>query len=75
VHRDRYDDTSLGADLDAYDAMRLERQPIPPEKQRHVDRYGALDNARWSENIARQLSLPERAGFRAWLKGQGISLG
>lgn len=75
VHRDAYDDSTLESAVDRYDQMRLERQPIPPEKQRHVDRYGALDNARWSENIARQLSVPERDGFRHWLKGIGINLG
>lgn len=74
VHRDSYDDAALESYVDQYDQLRLERQPIPPEKQRHVDRYGALDNARWSENIARQLSLPERDGFRQWLKGVGINL-
>jgi len=75
VHRDRYDDSRLEQNIDQYDALRLERQPIPPEKQRHVDRYGALDNARWSENISRQLSVPERDGFREWLKDIKINLG
>jgi len=74
VHRDRYDDSELERGIDQYDELRLERQPIPPEKQRHVDRYGALDNARWSENIARQLSVPERDGFRDWLKRININL-
>lgn len=75
VHRDRYDDSMLETELDRYDSMRLERQPIGPDRQRHVDRYGALDNARWSENISRQLSVPERDGFRQWLEGHGIKLG
>jgi nitroreductase/FMN reductase [NAD(P)H] len=72
VHRDRYDDSGLEAAVQAYDARRHARQPILPEKQRHTDTYGALDRCPWSENVTRQLSLPERAAFREFLAKQGI---
>src|SRR3546814_10342318 len=34
IHRDRYDDGDLEAEVDAYDRRRNARQPIPPETQR-----------------------------------------
>jgi nitroreductase len=74
VHTDRYDDSALEADVEAYDRRRHARRPITPDKQRHVDMYGALDYCPWSENITRQLSLPERAGFRAFLERHGFDL-
>lgn len=72
VHRDRYDDSTLESAIEAYDRRRFERQPILPEKQRHTDKYGALDYCPWSENVTRQLSLPERADFREFLARRGI---
>lgn len=72
VHRDRYDDSNLAAAVAAYDTRRHARQPLLPEKQRHTETYGALDCCPWSENVTRQLSLPERAAFRAFLAKQGI---
>lgn len=74
IHHDIYDDSTLTADIDAYDERVFAVAPIPPEKQRHVDRYGVAERGTWSENVARQLSLPERADFRGWLRRQGISL-
>lgn len=70
VHRERYDDAGLAAALPAYDALR------PPGKPRYPEVHGpAPEGCRWSENAARQLSVPERAGFRAWLATKDISLG
>jgi nitroreductase len=74
VHQDRYDDSGLEDEVAAYDARRHARFPIKPESQRHSDKYGVLDVCTWSENVARQLSLPERDGFRAFLNGHGLSL-
>jgi nitroreductase/FMN reductase [NAD(P)H] len=74
IHEDRYDDAGLEAAVDAYDDRIFASKPIPPEKQRHVDRYGVAARGVWSENVARQLSVPERAGFRDWLRRQDLSL-
>ena len=74
-HLDRYDDSRLEEELAAYDDRVFAAAPIPPEKQRHVDLYGPAERGTWSEQTARQLSQPERQGFRAWLARQGISLG
>ncbi|PWS38047.1 NADPH-dependent oxidoreductase [Falsiroseomonas bella] len=70
IHRERYDDSGLAAALPAYDALR------PPGKPRYPEVHGAKpEGCAWSENAARQLSVPERANFRAWLATKGINLG
>lgn len=74
VHENAYDDSGLETAVMRYDAERRRRHPIAPEKQRHVDRYGVNPECGWSENAARQLSVPERSGFRTWLASRGINL-
>ena len=70
VHRERYDDSGLAAALPGYDALR------PPAKPRYPEVHGAKpEGCSWSENAARQLSVPERANFRAWLATKDITLG
>ncbi len=74
VHTDRYDDSGLTADIDAYDARRHTIFPQSPERQRHPDRFGVADPYYWSEGVARQLALPERAGLRDFLLSHGFAL-
>ena len=74
IHRDRYDDTSLEAEIADYDQRRHDIFPIPPTSQRHADKYGVAEICTWSENVARQLSVPERAGFREFLVSRGFDL-
>ncbi|MDJ0683166.1 MAG: nitroreductase family protein [Alphaproteobacteria bacterium] len=74
IHRNRYDSADLDTAIAAYDARRHATAPIPPGKQRHVDRYGVKQGLTWSENAARQMSVPERTGFAAFLKGRGFAL-
>ncbi|MFC7538564.1 nitroreductase family protein [Siccirubricoccus deserti] len=69
VHQETYDDSGLEAALPAYDTLR------PPAKPRYPDIHGPKpEGCGWSENAARQLSVPERFGLRTWLKLQGITL-
>jgi FMN reductase [NAD(P)H] len=69
VHRERYDDAGLEAALPAYDAAR------PPAKPRYPEILGPKpEGCGWSENAARQLSVPERFGLRTWLKLRGLAL-
>ncbi|MBR0656434.1 nitroreductase family protein [Plastoroseomonas arctica] len=71
VHQERYadDDDALAAALPAYDALR------PPGKPRYPEIHGpAPEGCVWSENVARQLSVPERFGFATWLRGRGFDL-
>ena len=74
IHREKYADEALKIEVDAYDERNHERSPLSPENQRHTDNYGVLEKCTWSENIARQLSLPERQDFANWLKSRGIDL-
>jgi nitroreductase/FMN reductase [NAD(P)H] len=70
IHRERYDDSGLAAVLPTYDALRA------PTKPRYPEVHGAKpEGCVWSENSARQLSVPERANFRSWLASKGINLG
>jgi nitroreductase len=74
IHRDRYDDGALESEIEAYDQRRHDIFPIVPDKQRHADKYGAAEYCPWSENAVRQLSIPERPGFREYLKNRGFAL-
>ena len=70
IHHERYDDSALAIAIPAYDALR------PPGKPRYPEVHGAKpEGCVWSDNAARQLSVPERANFRAWLATKGINLG
>jgi nitroreductase/FMN reductase [NAD(P)H] len=72
VHVDRYDESGLGAQIDAYDRRRHALQPY--RRQRHGDRYANVDFYGWSEDKVRQYSVPERADFGAFIRGKGFSL-
>jgi nitroreductase/FMN reductase [NAD(P)H] len=69
VHRERYDASAEAEDIAAYDARRERAKPRYPEIHGPVP-----EGCAWSENVARQLSVPERAGFRAWLRSRGFAL-
>ncbi len=64
VHRERYDDTRLESSVRSYDERRRAREPLAAASLKNNDVYGPKDGATWSENLARQLSVPERFGFR-----------
>ncbi len=74
VHTDRYDDGGLEAGIDSYDRLRHAIFAQPADRQRHPDRFGIADPYYWSEGVARQLALPERAGFRDFLLSHGFAL-
>ena len=74
VHRNCYSDSNLEKAVDDYDQRRHEKYAIPPEKQRHTEKYGVLERCVWSENVARQLSLPERPEFKDFLNKHGFDL-
>jgi nitroreductase/FMN reductase [NAD(P)H] len=74
VHRERYDDSRLPAEIAAYDERRRQREPVAPGSLKNNDVYPPREGVGWSENVARQLSVPERFGFRAYLKTKGFDL-
>lgn len=74
VHIDRYDDSGLAAAVDGYDRRRDARHSLK-DRQREAARFGIADFYGWSEDKARQAMTPEGAGFAAWLKAHGFTLG
>ena len=74
VHRERYDDSALEQDVAAYDARRAAREPKAPGGLKNRDVYPVREGVGWSEDVARQLSVPERFGFAAYLKTKGFDL-
>lgn len=74
VHRDRYDDADLEAQVDGYDARRRAVQPIARDKQRLPERYGTVQGYGWSEDKARQVSETAREDFGAFIRAQGFRL-
>jgi FMN reductase [NAD(P)H] len=74
VHRERYDDSALERDAAAYDARRREREPVAPGSLKNNDVYKPREGVGWSENVARQLSVPERFGFATYLRTKGFDL-
>jgi nitroreductase/FMN reductase [NAD(P)H] len=74
VHRERYEDSGLEQDVTAYDARRREREPKAPGSLKNTDVYPPREGVGWSEDVARQLSVPERFGFAAYLRTKGFDL-
>ena len=72
VHTNRYDESSAKEKIDAYDRRRHTLAPY--RKQRYADRYANVDFYGWSEDKARQYSIPERADFGAFIREKGFSL-
>ncbi len=74
VHREHYDDSALESELANYDQRRNDRDPVAAGSLKNNDVYPPRDGVGWSENAARQLSVPERFGFSAYLKTKGFDL-
>ena len=72
LHRDRYDESGLKDKIAAYDRRRHAVQPY--KTQRYTDRFGESADYGWSEDKARQYSVPERADFGAFVRGKGFKL-
>ena len=74
IHFNKYDEKDLIQKINKYDERVFKKDPIPENKQRHVDLYGVAKKGTWSENISRQLSVPERTNFKKWLNENGFNL-
>src|SRR5262245_694612 len=74
VHTDRYDDGDLPAQLEDYDRRREARHATPRENQRFPERFGYADPYGWSEDKARQYSVPERHNFGPFVRQHGFGL-
>jgi FMN reductase [NAD(P)H] len=74
VHTDRYDDRALPDEVEAYDRRREARHRTPRESQRFPDRFGYAESYGWSEDKARQYSVPERHNFGPFIRRHGFAL-
>ena len=72
VHTDRFDETNLKENIDAYDQRRHAVHPL--RKQRHGKLYPDAPFNGWSEDKARHYSVPERADFGAFIRHKKFSL-
>ena len=72
LHRDRYDESGLRDKVAAYDRRRNET--LPYKSQRFTDKLGESADYGWSEDKARQYSVPERADFGAFVRVKGFKL-
>jgi FMN reductase [NAD(P)H] len=74
THFDKYNEKDLIHEINKYDERVFKKDPILENNQRHVDLYGVAKKGTWSENISRQLSVPERSHFKKWLQKNGFNL-
>lgn len=74
VHRERYDDSGLADQVGQYDERRRAREPVAANSLKNIDVYPPREGVGWGENVARQLSVPERFGFAAYLRTKGFDL-
>ena len=74
MHTDRYDDSRFEALVDDYDRRREARHATPRESQRLPDRWGYAERYGWSEDKARQYSVPQRHRFGPYVRRQGFGL-
>jgi nitroreductase/FMN reductase [NAD(P)H] len=74
VHIDHYDDSNLEAEIDDYDRRRSARHSIAENDWRQVERFGRPSFYGWSEDKARQVSVPERQDFGAFVRRQCFKL-
>jgi nitroreductase/FMN reductase [NAD(P)H] len=72
VHADTFDESDLETRIDAYDRRRAAAQPI--SKQKETDRFGESEFYGWSEDKARQYSVPQRSDFGAYIRAKGFNL-
>jgi nitroreductase len=72
VHSNRFDDTQVRQQVDAYDRRR--HAIFPYRQQRDEARFGRAEFYGWSEDKARQYASPERADFGAYVRRRGFKL-
>jgi nitroreductase len=72
VHLDRFSDEGIREAVEAYDARRAAVQPF--RRQRMVETLGSVEPYGWSEDKARQYSVPEREDWGAFVRAKGFDL-
>jgi len=73
LHADRYNESSLAEDIEAYDHRRVARHAPPREQQRAPETFGYADFYGWSEDKARQaVAQAEGETFPPYLRARGF---
>lgn len=72
LHHNRFNDKQIQSDIESYDEYRQQHQPY--EDQLHTDHFGVSDDYGWSQEKARQYSVPQRVDFGCFVRNKGFSL-
>jgi nitroreductase len=72
VHTERFNEIDLASAIDAYDRRRAAARPY--RNQRETMRFGRNDFYGWSEDKARQYSVPLRDDFGAFVRAKDFHL-
>ena len=72
VHTDRFDESRVRENVEAYDRRRHERMAYG--KQRGTKKWGEAAFYGWSEDKARQYGVPERVDFGAFIREKKFKL-
>ena len=72
VHTERFNESDLASAIDAYDRRRAATRPY--RNQRETKRFGRSDFYGWSEDKARQYSVPLRDVFGAFVRAKDFHL-
>ena len=72
VHTERFNEIDLASAIDAYDRRRAATRPY--RNQRETARFGRNDFYGWSEDKARQYSVPLRDDFGAFVRAKDFHL-
>lgn len=72
VHHDRYRENDVQALVEDYDQRRSLSQPYI--QQRETGRFGESTDYGWSEDKARQYTVPQRIDFGRFIRSKGFNL-
>ena len=72
VHEEQFAQRDLAREIEAYDRRRAATRPY--RGQRDPERFGRSEFYGWSEDKARQYSVPQRADFGAFVRAKGFHL-
>lgn len=72
VHHDRFNEANLQELVEDYDQRRSADQPY--SQQRETGRFGESSHYGWSEDKARQYTVPQRTDFGSFIRSKGFEL-
>lgn len=72
VHHDHFSETHVQALVEDYDQRRAKNQPYA--QQRESERFGESTEYGWSEDKARQYTVPQRTDFGSFIRSKGFVL-